>query len=55
MKGKSYEGVGCNQLSLIASLYKAWEKYQVPAIHYHYFLSVLSKKPPQDQADLMTK
>ncbi len=30
--------------SLIAALYSAWDSFQVPAVAYHYLLSILSQK-----------
>jgi hypothetical protein len=39
--------------SLISALYRHWEVHSVPALFYHYSLSVLSGKPKASQIALM--
>ena len=39
--------------SLISALYRHWEAHSVPALFYHYSLSVLSGKPKASQIALM--
>lgn len=35
--------------SLVATLYKSWEEFEVPAIHYHYLLAILANKSKHQQ------
>ena len=44
MRGVSETTMDGRQRSMIANLYTAWDQYQIPAIHYHYILAILSKK-----------
>ena len=41
--------------SLLASMYAAWEEYKVPAIFYHYLLSVLPNVDKKKQVLLMSR
>lgn len=41
--------------SLITSIYRAWEHHHVPAIHYHYLLSILAGKAKDQQTSLMRR
>lgn len=41
--------------SLLASMYAAWEEYKVPAVYYHYLLSVLPNLEKKRQILFMTR
>lgn len=41
--------------SLLAELYRSWEEYQIPAVFYHYTLSILPNLERKKQMLLMSK
>ena len=41
--------------SLLASMYGAWEEYKVPAVYYHYLLTVLPNIDKKKQILLMSR